>query len=334
MLSDNEKFSVFFELDSSKMAGSKLEFQEEFEIIKGPISRVIIVTDSQSCLNRINQRHLKGRDDALTESYIRTEAALQRLRALNLPPGFVSMQWVHSHDDSMFNDAADGYAKAAALIVRYLSDSVGGRESVLFAVNKYIGLQTIKREAKALVTQSAYRRWNDYCDGKKGNTTKQHLWNWKIPKKRMFEKELRYFNLKEQKTRLMLFEGALPLNYWKQQNGRGTDIDGGTDCCEQPDCEGNYIPETMYHFIAECPKYEAQRRDLKEVIDSTMGAHNRMSADCKDVKFVEYIEDWNEEDTLKQIIFPSKNLALTERITILKALIHYVERTGRFASGE
>ena len=334
MLSENKKLSVMFKLQNSELKKSGFSFHGDFGNVEGPISRITIVTDSQSCINRISQQHQKGRDDALTESYIRTDTAIRRLQGLNLSKDFVSLQWVHSHNDSVFNDAADGFAKAAALIVRYLTDPMRRSGRAFFAVNAFIGLQTIKREAKAMVTQRAGVRWRDHCEGKKTNITKQHFWKWKLPKKRGYEKKLPYLNLKEQRIRLMLYTGSLPLNYWRQYSGCKTAISGGTDCCEQLRCEGKYHPETMYHFIAVCPEYEAQRNELKDILGRVQRAHNRMSAECDDVEPITIIRDWNDEQILKSLIFPSKKLAMTERIAILKAVIEFVERTGRFENGE
>ena len=334
MLSENKKVSVMFKLKSSKVTNSGLRFHGDFGNVEGPISHITIVTDSQSCINRIGQRHQKGRDDALTGSYIRTDTAIQRLQKLKLSDDFVSLQWVHSHNDCMFNDAADGLAKAAALIVRYLTDPMRRSGRAIFAVNAFIGLQTIKREAKALVTQRAGVRWRDHCEGKRTSITKCHFWKWKLPKKRGYEKELPYLNLKEQRIRLMLYMGSLPLNYWRQYSGCKTAISGGTDCCEQMGCEGKYHPETMHHFIAVCPEYEVQRDELKDILERVQRAHNRMSDEFDDVEPVTIIEDWNDEHILKSLIFPSKKLAMTERITILKAVIEFVERTGRFENGE
>jgi len=266
----------------------------------------------------------------MTRAYRRTDAALQRLRRHRFPKGFIELSWVHAHDDSALNDMVDGYAKAAALIVKYLYCPYA-TTTPLFSVNGFIGLQTAKRESKALVSHHAETRWNDEVSTKAmTRKTKKDVYRWMIPKRKDYGKELEHLNMKEAVIRMMLYTCTLPLNYWRMYSGHCDVGIYDTEFCEQEDCEGALEHETMRHFLMECPAFEVEREMMKSTIIKIQRAHNRKSRHVKGIKAIKVITDWSEKRILNKILFPSKRMAVEDRMDIVKAVIDFVDQTERF----
>ena len=263
----------------------------------------------------------------MTRSYQETDDALQRLRRHNYPEKFIELAWVHAHDESALNDMVDGYAKASALIVKYLFVA-DGTEQPLFSINEFIGLQTAKREMKALVTDRATKRWNVERASKGDHRLKRDLYRWTIPKRKDYGKELEHLDTKEAVMRMQLFTCTLPLNYWRAHSGHDRSV--CDDRCEFMECNRAMKGETMLHFLMECPAYDAQRVRMKEAICRIQKAHNRRSRVDEDIKPIEEIVDWKDQRILKKILFPSKRMTVMDRVDILKAVFDFVDSTGRF----
>ena len=103
-----------------------------------------------------------------------------------------------------------------------------------------------------------------------------------------------------------------------------------SEFCEQEECEGALEYETMRHFLMECPAFEVDREMMKTTIIKIQGAHNRKSRHDKEIKAIKLITDWSEKRILNKILFPSKRMAIEDRVDIVKAVIDFVDQTGRF----
>lgn len=266
----------------------------------------------------------------MTKTYQKADDALQQLRRHNFPEKFIDLGWVHAHDDSALNDKVDGLAKAAALIVKYLYEWEESKadEQPLFSVNEFIGLQTAKREFKALITDQAERRWNEEVLSKFDCRFKKELYRWRIPKRRDYGKELEYLDMKDAVMRMQLYTCTLPTNFWRAHSGH--DRNWCDPYCENMECRKDMKAETMLHFLMKCPAYKVQRARMKETICKIQRAHNRKSREDKDIKPIEVIMDWNDERILKKMLFPSKRMTVKDRVDILKAVFDYVDSTERF----
>ena len=323
---------AFRYIDQNVEWGRESEVNQQMILYRGkPITKVDIVTDSQSCLKRIDHQQQKGGDDAFTESFRRTDAAIQRLSRLQLPADFVELHWVHSHAESHLNEEVDVFAKVAAQVVGMLHDADDPQNKNSFSTTKYIGLQTVKREVKALVQCRAEQRWNEYLHDRRGSDNKQ-LFKWRIPKLRDYRKELFFVEGRDAAIRILLYNGTLPLNVWQMQSRHGMGTADDTDLCPNKECKERGISEDLHHFIAVCPQYLEQREELKRNVEWIQKAHNQKYEFEAEENQVEFITDWNDPKILKQIIFPSLKLEVKDRTDILNEVIRFVRRSQRFGN--
>ena len=317
------------------------------------VSQIIIVSDSQNCINKMNHRG-SGKDDALIAAHERADNALHQLHRHRFPTNFINLRWVRSHTASRYNDEADRFAKVAASFVTLRRETSRGRPPL--NPTQYIGLTTAKGEAKALIQRKAAEKWIEYRREKYDDpqSTAPHLFAWKVPYFRDYEKELVYLNDIEADVRMMLYTNNLPLNMWLSHHNEGkrsrrynratrtrccshckalkvAELGGDDDDINMADGEelDEDIWETPGHLILDCPQFDKERAAMLATVDAVQRAHNLEAKDAVDLKPIEFEQNIKDPMFLKQMVFPQGQMRIGHRMLILKAVIRFIIRTKR-----
>ena len=290
------------------------------------IQELRIISDSQNCL-KIIQNKTYPKDEILRNIQKKIDTELNKKIITNLPENFIKLQWVESHADSHYNNQVDVYAKIAALLVMYIADN-DRDEEILFNPNNHISFTTIKNEIKYKIYLSEKNKWNDYKYERKNEITKwsSHYFKWNISYTPNYGNDLLFLTKIQNDIRIMLLTNHLPLNLFKNHFLKEKKI---PPHCEYEECKNENIYETLNHFMLLCPKYKKERDIMLKNIKTIYQKHNNNEKNIK--KKIEYIENRNNENMLKYIIFPSTKMQMNMRIDIIKNAINYVIHTNRIS---
>ena len=111
--------------------------------------------------------------------------------------------------------------------------------------------------------------------------------------------------------------------------------------CDNKECNDEELEETTYHFLMKCKKYNNIRKIMIENVKKIYLKYNEEINENKILnnkssnKYykkrvnIKFIDNVNDENILKQYIFPDLAIDHSFRITIIKEVIDYVIRTER-----
>lgn len=151
------------------------------EITMDEITTIHIISDSQNCINTIAQKY-NTKDDIAIIIHKQICKILNQLQKHKLPKDHIQIHWVHSHDQSNYNNTVDTMAKIAAKTIQYVSNNDGqceceekrdGQCSCSWNPNNFISYNTIKNEINYLSNKHDDKNWNTYKLNRK-NEWAQH----------------------------------------------------------------------------------------------------------------------------------------------------------------
>lgn len=136
---------------------------------------------------------------------------------------------------------------------------------------------------------------------------------------------------------MLLYTNHLPLNKFLHEFLKKKEQ---SPLCDDAVCSQNNLDETMHHFICICPKYEQIRnvmindvKQLWEIVNSMINDVNTSKIKKKRKK-INFVDDIQNVNYLKQFLFPDFTLKNAIRIKIIKQVIHFVIATNRINLNE
>ena len=283
-------------------------------ISTGDIEGIVIITDSQNCLNLLQQRDHTN-DEIMIRILQDIENQYQKMDQ-EWEKEFIQFYWVQSHNISKVNNDVDEVAKMAGKFLQI----TGWDEQTATEHNKqpittmlpceFISYQQMKKEVKKKALLLQYKRWNQYKYTKKDDDWGQHLRQWHITgKKEWYQAELKYLNKQQNQIRILLYTGKIPTNVYLRFNLRWENISEFCECC---DFGGMRREDTIGHRIKDCI---ANLEAIQELRKNVKMWHT--------IAKIEFNEDDTDKDYLKQFIFP----AMTDpyiRMQIVKLTIDFM----------
>ena len=273
----------------------------------------------------------------MTKSYIKIDDKLRIIDEFNLEAGSIAIRWVHSHDESKYNDEADEAAKVAAMVVPFCD---GEEPYLMLNATDCIGRRTVKNETKAMVKQLAAERWWKYKATKSKKECPTHnLTKWKTPYDRHYGDDLWYLNPTNVSVRMMLLTHNLPTKKWQyttklqKTNNFKSLYTAQNTLCDHAECANNGTEEDMHHFICMCPRYEEERENMFQTIFRIQNGFNKERRDKEDPERppIEFEQDIKNKEILKDIILPTMEMDIGDRMDIMQTICYYVVRTKRFS---
>ena len=260
------------------------------------IERIIIITDSQNCLNLLQQRDHTN-DEVMIRIMQNVENQYAKIEQ-EWESEFIQLYWVQSHHISRINNDVDEVAKIASKFLQI----IGWDEQITTEYNhqpittmlpyEFISYQQMKKEVKQKALLLQYKRWNQYKYNKKDDDWGQHLRQWRITgKKEWYQDELKYLNKWQNQMRILLYTAKLPTNVYLHFNLGQDNISEFCECC---DFGGMRREDTIGHRIKDCV---ANLEAIQQLRNNVKNWHT--------IAKMGFNEDDTDEEYLKQFIFPA-----------------------------
>ena len=242
--------------------------------------------------------------------------------------------WVRAHNDTDHNELADDRAKLGMMNQR-ISLSWQQRYDTRFGRREwaYISAKSVRRQcmksafrrtvAKGTTTRGKTRDKIATGARQRQNVCSRFLIDWRISHHGSYSKEKQAMSRREWSMLPALRGGHVPLNGELKFNFR-------TKQCLQRRCVGGQR-ESILHFVFRCAHFVEERRDFELKVAAVYRSLDNMPW-----------LSFSESERWRMVLFPlqaeisaavsdeERDAKMAVRVTVLFALLRFVERTGRF----